>query len=48
MNSPEADIANTVHAALEALNENLVFIRQRIAELTVASSLGVFVKHPKN
>lgn len=35
-----ADIANNVRGALETLDENLVFIRQGIAELTVAGSLG--------
>ncbi|QBQ08533.1 MULTISPECIES: hypothetical protein [unclassified Pseudomonas] len=35
-----ADIANNVRGALETLDENLVFIRQGIAELTVAVSLG--------
>ncbi|GLH47067.1 hypothetical protein [Pseudomonas lactis] len=34
-----ADIANNVRGALETLDENLVFIRQGIAELTVAGSL---------
>jgi hypothetical protein len=36
-----ADIANNVRGALETLDENLVFIRQGIAELTVAGSLGL-------
>ncbi len=35
-----ADIANNVRGALETLDENLVFIRQGIAELTVAGNLG--------
>ncbi|MBJ2269112.1 hypothetical protein JFT60_17150 [Pseudomonas sp. MF6772] len=35
-----ADIANNVRGALETLDDNLVFIRQGIAELTVAGSLG--------
>ena len=35
-----ADIANNVRGALETLDENLMFIRQGIAELTVAGSLG--------
>jgi len=35
-----ADIASNVRGALETLDENLVFIRQAIAELTVAGSLG--------
>ena len=35
-----ADIANNVRGALETPDENLVFIRQGIAELTVAGSLG--------
>ena len=35
-----ADIANIVRGALETLDENLVFIRQGIAELTVSGSLG--------
>lgn len=35
-----ADIASNVRGALEALDENLVFIREDIAELTVAGSLG--------
>ncbi|MBC3385210.1 hypothetical protein [Pseudomonas sp. SWRI179] len=35
-----ADIATNVGAALETLDDNLVFIRQGIAELTVAGSLG--------
>ncbi|PMX24580.1 MULTISPECIES: hypothetical protein [unclassified Pseudomonas] len=35
-----ADIANNVRGALETLDENLVFIRQGIAELAVAGSLG--------
>ena len=35
-----ADIANNVSGALETLDENLAFIRQGIAELTGASSLG--------
>nr|WP_233097259.1 hypothetical protein [Pseudomonas sp. MF7451] len=35
-----ADIANSVRGALETLDENLVFIRQGIAELAVAGSLG--------
>lgn len=34
------DIANNVRGALETLDENLVFIRKGIAELTVAGSLG--------
>lgn len=34
------DIATNVGAALETLDDNLVFIRQGIAELTVAGSLG--------
>lgn len=34
-----ADIANNVRGALETLDENLAFIRQGIAELTVAGSL---------
>lgn len=34
------DFANNVRSALETLDENLVFIRQGIAELTVAGSLG--------
>ncbi|MBT1270539.1 MULTISPECIES: hypothetical protein [unclassified Pseudomonas] len=35
-----AEIANNVRGALETLDENLVFIRQGIAELTVTGSLG--------
>ena len=35
-----ADIADNVRGALKTLDENLVFIRQGIAELTVAGSLG--------
>ncbi|MCM2463461.1 hypothetical protein HGO40_23825 [Pseudomonas sp. CG7] len=35
-----ADIATNVRAALENPDDNLVFIRQGIAELTVAGSLG--------
>jgi len=35
-----ADIANNVRGALETLDVNLVFIRQGIAELAVAGSLG--------
>ena len=35
-----ADIADNVRGALETLDENLVFIRQGIAELAVAGSLG--------
>ena len=35
-----ADIAKNVRGALETLDENLVFIRQGVAELTVAGSLG--------
>ena len=35
-----ADIANNVRGALETLDENLVFIRKGIAELTVAGCLG--------
>ena len=35
-----ADVANNVRGALETLDENLVFIRQGIAELTAAGSLG--------
>jgi hypothetical protein len=35
-----ADIASNVRGALETLDENLVFIRQGIAELTAAGSLG--------
>ena len=35
-----ADIADNVRGALETLDENLVLIRQGIAELTVAGSLG--------
>ncbi|NWF09270.1 hypothetical protein HX810_16535 [Pseudomonas salomonii] len=35
-----SDIANNVRGALETLDENLVFIRQGIAELTVSGSLG--------
>ena len=34
------ELSNNVRGALETLDENLVFIRQGIAELTVASSLG--------
>lgn len=34
-----ADIANNVRGALETLDENLVFIRQGIAELAVSGSL---------
>lgn len=34
------DIASNVRGALETLDENLAFIRQGIAELTVAGSLG--------
>ena len=34
------DIANNVRGALETLDENLVFIRQGNAELTVSGSLG--------
>ena len=36
-----ADIASNVRGALETLDENLAFIRQGIAELTVAGSLGL-------
>lgn len=35
-----ADVAGNVRGALETLDENLAFIRQGIAELTVAGSLG--------
>ncbi|SDS78967.1 hypothetical protein [Pseudomonas prosekii] len=35
-----AGIANNVRVALETLDENLVYIRQGIAELTVSGSLG--------
>ncbi|AOS76707.1 hypothetical protein BH711_23050 [Pseudomonas fluorescens] len=35
-----AEIAKNVRGALETLDENMVFIRQGIAELTVAGSLG--------
>jgi hypothetical protein len=35
------EIANNVRGALETLDENLLFIRQGIAELTVAASLGL-------
>lgn len=35
-----ADIASNVRGALESLDENLVFIREGIVELTVAGSLG--------
>lgn len=35
-----ADIADNVRSSLETLDENLVFIRQGIAELTVTGSLG--------
>ncbi|MBI6764485.1 hypothetical protein [Pseudomonas syringae] len=38
--SGSADIASNVCGALEALDENLVFIRQSTAELAVAGSLG--------
>ncbi|WP_434628048.1 hypothetical protein [Pseudomonas sp. Z6-14] len=34
------DIATNVRAALETLDDNLVFIRQGIAELTVTGSLS--------
>ncbi|AZE70473.1 hypothetical protein C4K00_0211 [Pseudomonas synxantha] len=34
------DISNNVRGVLETLDENLVFIRQGIAELTIAGSLG--------
>ncbi|WP_273829466.1 hypothetical protein [Pseudomonas sp. SBT1-2] len=35
-----ADVANNVRGSLEPLDENLVLIRQGIAELTVAGCLG--------
>jgi hypothetical protein len=35
-----ADIAANVRAALKTLDDNPIFIRQGIAELTVAGSLG--------
>jgi hypothetical protein len=35
-----ADVASNVRGALATLDENLVFIRQGIAELTVTGSLG--------
>ncbi|WNF56066.1 hypothetical protein [Pseudomonas sp. SG20052] len=35
-----ADIASNVRGTLETLEENLVFIRQGIAELTVAGGQG--------
>lgn len=38
--SGSVDVANNVRGALETLDENLVFIRQGIAELAVAGSLG--------
>lgn len=34
-----ADVANNVRGALETLDENLLFIRQGMAEMTVAGSL---------
>lgn len=35
-----ADISANVRAALETLDDNLMFIRQELAELTVDGSLG--------
>lgn len=35
-----ADIANNVRGALDTLDENLVFIREGIAELTVSGIQG--------
>lgn len=35
-----AEIANNVRGALETLDENLLFIRQGIAELIVSGSVG--------
>lgn len=38
--SGSSDVANNVRGALDTLDENLVFIRQGIAELAVAGNLG--------